>query len=103
MGNSKRVAALNMASGFVVAIRKNAIIALSALISYQWIDSMDDVNNAIAPTVVSVALAYGVTYVVLSIYDFGCDTILLCVLEDEDINKSTKQFYASPNIIKLLK
>jgi hypothetical protein len=47
-------------------------------------------------------MAYVITHVVLAIYDLGTDTILLCVIEDEDLNKSTGQFFAPPQISKLL-
>ena len=94
--NAARVGMLAMAVTFVVTLGKIMIMALVGLVSYEYLDSMDDVVNPIAPSLVAVALAYGVTHNVMGIYDYGTDTIMQCVLEDEDANKGTGQYFAPP-------
>lgn len=100
--NAARVGMLAMAVTFVVTLGKIMIMALVGLVSYEYLDSMDDVVNPIAPSLVAVALAYGVTHNVMGIYDYGTDTIMQCVLEDEDANKGTGQYFAPPNVAKML-
>jgi hypothetical protein len=100
--NAGRVAAVSVCSVYIVVVGKLMIIAASTLIGYVWLDNLSTVQDPIAPTFLVAVMAYVITHVVLAIYDLGTDTILLCVIEDEDLNKSTGQFFAPPQISKLL-
>jgi hypothetical protein len=100
--NAGRVTALNTAAAFVVAISKLMIMTVTSLIAYGWLNSNEDIGNPLGPTIVTAVLAYGVTHVVMGMYDMGTDTLLMCVLEDEAVNRGSKQYYAPPSITKLL-
>jgi len=100
--NGGRFVALNTAAAFVVCVSKLAIMTATSLIAYSWLNSNEDIGNPLAPTMVSLTFAWVTTSIIMSLYDMGTDTILMCVIEDEAANKATGQYYASPSITKLL-
>lgn len=96
--NPRRITAVSMVTVFVLNLGKLAVCAGCAMIGYSWLTEIPEVESYFLPVLVIVMLAYCVSYVVFSIYDKTVDTILLCVLEDEKLNKHTGHYFAPPDI-----
>jgi len=100
--NPRRITAVSMVTVFVLNLGKLAVCLGCAMIGASWLSTIDTVDSLFLPCLLIVMLAYCVAYVVFSTYDKTVDTILLCILEDEKLNKDTGKFYADPAVIKFL-
>jgi hypothetical protein len=100
--NPARIGTVATVTNFVLTLGKLAVSCGMVFAAIPWIESIDDVNTWWLPCVIIGLMAYSIACVVFSTYDKSVDTILICVLEDEKLNKSTGNFYADPSIIKFL-
>ena len=55
------------------------------------------------PLLVTAVLSYAVSGYILEVLHMSIDTILLCFCEDLKINKKTKMYFASNELIKFVK
>jgi hypothetical protein len=100
--NPARIGTVATVTSFVLTLGKLAITFGMVFLAIPWIQSIDEVNTWWLPCIIIALMAYSIAYIVFTTYDKAVDTILLCVLEDEKLNKSTGDFYADPSIRKFL-
>merc|ERR1719231_2206253 len=100
--NPARIGTVGTVTNFVLTLGKLAVAFGVTFAAIPWIQSIDEVETWWLPCLIIAIMAYSIAYVVFATYDKAVDTILLCVLEDEKLNKDTGKFYAAPSIRKLL-
>jgi len=114
--NVLRVSAVSYISTFVLFIGKLLVSFTGLLIGFLWINGgytsevkeflTNPAENMEYDTftayVVLFVLNYVVAYIVIETYDMAVDTMLLCVLIDEDTNQHTGEFYAPPDLRRFL-
>jgi hypothetical protein len=100
--NPRRITAVSMVTVFVLNLGKLAVCMGCAMIGAAWLSEIETVTSLFLPCLVIVMLAYCTAYIVFGTYDKTVDTILLCVLEDEKLNKENGKYFANDDIRKFL-
>jgi hypothetical protein len=91
-----------MVTVFVLNLGKLAVCMGCAMIGAAWLSEIETVSSPFLPCLVIVMLAYCTAYIVFGTYDKTVDTILICVLEDEKLNKENGKYFANDDIRKFL-
>ena len=91
--NIVRSAALSMVSGYLEKLGKIAIISYNAAVTMlvAFYVYGDELTSLFLPTVICLLISWAVCFQYMALYEVGLETIFLCFLIDEEINKS-KQF-----------
>ena len=91
--NIVRSAALNMVSGYLEKLGKIAIISFNAAVTMMVAFYVygDELSSLFLPTLICLIISWVVCFQYMALYEVGLETIFICFLLDEEINKS-KQF-----------
>lgn len=104
--NLARVAAINLVSQYLLVIGKVVVTLFCGgfvgLIITNAEPYKTDVSSAVFPVLITMFLAYLVASLFMVVYDTTIDTIFLCFLVDEEVNKEKGQMRARPSLVKLI-
>ncbi|RHZ42206.1 hypothetical protein DYB26_001162 [Aphanomyces astaci] len=97
--NLLRIGTLSIVAAFVMVMGKVLIsVGCTMLVFWYMTAQTVDVSSPFPPLVVTLILSYSVASLFFSVFEIAIDTILLSICEDEKINRSTAQYYASKHI-----
>jgi len=102
--NLFRVAAINMVGVYMLFLGKLVVALLTTGICSLIMKAygLDKLNSPVVPLVVIFIIAYMVASIFMVIFDTTIDTVFLCFLVDEKINKGSGNMYASDDLVKIV-
>ncbi|OQR88464.1 choline transporter, partial [Thraustotheca clavata] len=103
--NLGRIGTQTIVATYIMLMGKILISASSTLVMY-WYDvtnaSQLKLSSPFPPLVATAILAYAISCIFLSVFEVAINTVLLSVCEDEKLNRTTGQYFATTEIREYL-
>jgi len=104
LGNLIRVAALHVVSTYLNWMGSFFIVGgtcASCAFIIHYTDLEDNLSSIVYPIIVIAILSYLLTSIYMMVFQVGIDTMFMCFLIDEKVNKG-KHMFASDNLLKII-
>ncbi|OQR86970.1 choline transporter-like protein [Achlya hypogyna] len=101
--NLGRIGTQSLVATYVLLLGKILVTTGCTLGMYAYETANDiKLSSPFPPLVATGVLSYAIASIFLSVFDVAVNTVLLSICEDEKINRTTGQYYATPEIRRFL-